>query len=50
LDSPNVYLDETRRERLCDYLLSLSSEKQIILFTNDLNFANSFSGGMRIDL
>jgi len=50
LDSPSVYLDELRRERLRDYLLSLSPEKQIILFTNDLNFANLMTDGTRINL
>ena len=50
LDSPSVYLDELRRERLRDYLLSLSPEKQIILLTNDLNFANLITSGTRINL
>ncbi len=50
LDSPSVYLDELRREQLRDYLLSLSPEKQIILFTNDLNFANLITNGTRINL
>jgi DNA repair exonuclease SbcCD ATPase subunit len=50
LDSPSVYLDELRRERLRDYLLSLTPGKQIILLTNDLNFANLMTDGTRINL
>ncbi|MDZ7362908.1 MAG: AAA family ATPase [candidate division KSB1 bacterium] len=50
LDDPTLHLDETRRERLRDYLLSLMSEKQIILFTNDRGFAEQFVTAKRIDL
>ncbi|MCX5841994.1 MAG: AAA family ATPase [Deltaproteobacteria bacterium] len=50
LDNPNLYLDEFRRERLCNYILSLVPEKQIILFTNDFNFANLITKGKRINL
>lgn len=50
LDDPTVHLDETRRRRLRDYLVSLLPEKQIILFTNDRGFAEQFSNAKRIDL
>jgi DNA repair exonuclease SbcCD ATPase subunit len=50
LDDPTLHLDETRRERLCDYLLSLPPEKQIILFTNERGFAEQFVNAKRIDL
>jgi DNA repair exonuclease SbcCD ATPase subunit len=50
LDDPTLHLDETRRERLRDYLASLIPEKQIILFTNDRGFAEQFVNAKRIDL
>jgi|GEM_PF-2830447 len=50
LDDPTLHLDETRRERLRDYLVSLMPEKQIILFTNDRGFAEQFANAKRIDL
>jgi DNA repair exonuclease SbcCD ATPase subunit len=50
LDDPAMHLDETRRERLRDYLASLMPEKQIILFTNDRGFAEQFANAKRIDL
>jgi DNA repair exonuclease SbcCD ATPase subunit len=50
LDDPILHLDETRRERLRDYILSLLPQKQIILFTNDRGFANQFINAKRIDL
>lgn len=50
LDDPTLHLDETRRERLRDYLASLMPEKQIILFTNDRGFAEQFANAKRIDL
>ncbi len=50
LDDPTLHLDETRRERLRDYLASLLPEKQIILFTNDRGFAEQFVHAKRIDL
>jgi DNA repair exonuclease SbcCD ATPase subunit len=50
LDDPTLHLDETRRERLHDYLLSLRPEKQIILFTNDRGFADRFVNAKRFDL
>jgi DNA repair exonuclease SbcCD ATPase subunit len=50
LDDPTLHLDETRRERLRDYLASLMSEKQIILFTNERGFAEQFVNAKRIDL
>ncbi len=50
LDDPTLHLDETRRERLRDYLASLLPEKQIILFTNDRGFAGQFVHAKRIDL
>jgi DNA repair exonuclease SbcCD ATPase subunit len=50
LDDPALHLDETRRERLRDYLSSLMPEKQIILFTNDRDFAEQFANAKRFDL
>jgi exonuclease SbcC len=50
LDDPTLHLDEIRRERLRDYLLSLLPEKQIIIFTNDRGFAEQFANAKRIDL
>ncbi len=50
VDNPSMYLDNLRREYLRDYLSSLSSEKQIIIFTNDLDLANLITSGKRIDL
>ena len=50
VDNPSMYLDDLRRENLRDYFLSLSTERQIILFTNDLNLANLITSGKRIDL
>lgn len=50
LDDPTLHLDEIRRGRLRDYLVSLLSEKQIILFTNDRGFAEQFGNAKRIDL
>jgi len=50
VDNPSMYLDDLRRENLRDYFLSLSTERQIILFTNDLNLANLITSGQRIDL
>jgi len=50
LDDPTLHLDETRRERLRDYLLGLLPEKQMLIFTNDASFADLFKSGKRIDL
>jgi DNA repair exonuclease SbcCD ATPase subunit len=50
LDDPTLHLDETRKERLHDYLLTLIPQKQIILFTNDRSFAAQFTNAKRIDL
>jgi DNA repair exonuclease SbcCD ATPase subunit len=50
LDDPTLHLDETRRERLRDYLLTLIPEKQIVLFTNDRSFAELFTNAKRIEL
>jgi len=50
LDSPIAYLDSVRREHLRTFLLSLLPEKQIILFTNDLDFANLINTGRRVNL
>lgn len=50
LDDPTLHLDETRRERLHDYLVSLIPEKQIILFTYDRGFADRFVNAQRFDL
>jgi DNA repair exonuclease SbcCD ATPase subunit len=50
LDDPTLHLDETRRERLRDYLANLMSEKQVIVFTNDRGFAEQFANAKRINL
>lgn len=50
LDDPTLHLDETRRDRLRDYLSSLVPKKQIILLTNDRGFAEQFVNAKRIDL
>ncbi|MDZ7289436.1 MAG: hypothetical protein ONB44_21880 [candidate division KSB1 bacterium] len=50
LDDPTTHLDETRRERLRDYILTLTPQKQILLFTNDRSFAGQFTNANRIEL
>lgn len=50
LDNPTLPLDDLRRNYLGDYLLSLTPEKQIILFTNDPVFANLMTQDKRINL
>ena len=50
LDNPTIHLDEFRRQRMCDYLLSLIPDKQIIVFTNDRIFADLMTQAKRINL
>ena len=50
LDNPTLHLDDMRRERMREYVLGLLARKQVIVFTNDGIFADSFSQGKRIDL
>jgi DNA repair exonuclease SbcCD ATPase subunit len=50
LDDPTLHLDATRREKLHDYLLGLIPAKQIIIFTNDPDFAGLFADAKRFDL
>lgn len=50
LDNPTTHLDEARRSRLRDYLLSLLPTRQIILFTNDQAFASLFPKARSIQL
>ena len=49
-DDPTLHLDATRREKLRDYLLGLIPAKQIIIFTNDQEFAGFFASAKRFDL
>jgi len=50
LDDPTLHLDATRREKLRDYLLGSTPAKQIVIFTNDQDFAGLFASAKRFDL
>ncbi|MCA1786421.1 MAG: hypothetical protein LC657_10635, partial [Desulfobacteraceae bacterium] len=49
-DNPTVHLDHTRQQTMANYLTALSSEKQVIVLTNDLPLAERLEPGKRIDL
>lgn len=49
-DNPTVHLDHTRQQTMANYLTALSSEKQVIVLTNDLPLVERLEAGKRIDL
>jgi len=50
MDNPLLHLDSKRRSFMKEYVTKLSKYKQIIMFTNDREFADQFSECSRYDL
>jgi DNA repair exonuclease SbcCD ATPase subunit len=50
MDNPLIHLDEHRREYMIDYVTRLSNYKQVIMLTNDHQFADQLSTANRFNI
>jgi recombinational DNA repair ATPase RecF len=50
LDNPTAHLDRVHQSLMAEYLMSLIPEKQVIILTNESDFARQFSDGKKIQI